>query len=201
MILSEAYRDLKINLQYLLNQNKAKSIAIVSLDYNEGKSTICTNLSESFSKNNKKVLLIDFNLREPGLHKLFNMENNLGVSDILLGKAVIDEAIQKYDENIYILTAGKVMNETFEILEETVTTELLENLKNMFDLIIIDTVKINNFTDTTILASKVDGVIIVARVELTKKASIVKVKEKLTKAGANILGIILNGVKIKDYSL
>lgn len=201
MILSEAYRDLKINLQYLLNQNRAKSIAIVSADCSEGKSTICTNLSVSFSKNNKKVLLIDFNLREPGLHKLFNMENNLGVSDILLGNALIDEVIQKYDENIYILTAGKVMNETFEILEETVTTELLENLKNMFDLIIIDTVKINNFTDTTILASKVDGVIIVARVELTKKASIVKVKEKLTKAGANILGIILNGVGIKDYSL
>lgn len=192
---SEAYRALKVNLQYLVIDKKIKSIAIVSANYNEGKTTICGNIALSFSQSNKKVLVIDSNLRNPELHELFNIENNFGLSDVLLGNVKINEVIHKYNDNVSIVTAGHAVNTPSEFIDSVTMTESLEIVKGMFDIVILDTLQLKDFTDTQVLASKVDGIIIVTRAEQTNVNSILEIKEKLDQAGANILGIVLNGVK------
>lgn len=192
---SEAYRAIKVNLQYLFVEKKIKSIAVVSANYNEGKTTITGNLALSFSQSNKKVLVIDSNLRNPALHEMFNIENNFGLSDVLLGNVKINEVIHKYNDNVSIVTAGHEVHTPSELLDSVSMTESLEIVKNIFDLIILDTLQLKYFTDTQVLASKVDGVIVIARAEQTKGDSILEIKEKLDKSGANILGIVLNGVK------
>lgn len=196
---SEAYRSLKVNLQYLFNEKKVQSIAVVSADHNEGKSTICSNLALSFSQSNKRVILIDCNLRKSRLHELFQLDNKFGLSNILLGETNIGEAIQQYSENVYVLTGGSAaINTPVESIESNIMTEILLYLKSRFDIIIVDTVQLKDFTDTKVLASKVDGVIIIARSEKTNKESILSIKEKLDQSGANILGMVLNGVKTRN---
>lgn len=192
---SEAYRALKVNLQYLFIQKKIKSIAVVSANYSEGKTTISGNLALSFSQSNKKILVMDSNLSNPALHELFNIENNFGLSDVLLGNVKINEVIHKYNDNVSIVTAGHAVHTPSELLDSVTMTEALEIVKNMFDIIILDTLQLKYFTDTQVLVSKVDGIIIVARAERTNRDSILEIKEKLDQAGANILGIVLNGVK------
>lgn len=201
---AEAYRTLRTNIQYSSYDKKLKTVLVTSADNKEGKSTICGNLALSFAQNKRKVLLVDCDLRTPSLHKMFNVSNVYGLTEVLLGTKRIDEAVKNYNNKIDILPSGTISSDPSELLESDEFIELLEVLKEKYDLIILDSSPVRVVSDAQLLAAKVDGTILVAKKNKTKLENIKEAKDLLKRVGANLVGVVLNynekiGRKNKKY--
>ena len=194
-IAAEAYRTLRTNIQYSSFDKEIKTIAVTSSEPAEGKSTVSGNLALSFAQNDKKVILLDCDLRKPSVHKNFRISNIKGLSEVLLGKIYINEAIQKRNDNLDVLTSGKIPPNPSEMLSSMAMTNLIEELKEKYDVIILDTAPLKAVTDAQILATKVDGTILVTRAERTKREAVLEAESLLDKVGANIIGIVLHAVE------
>ena len=190
---AESYRVLRTNIQYSSIDKKIERILVTSSEPGEGKSTTSGNLALTFAQDEKKVLLIDCDLRKPSIHKKFKISNNLGLSNVILDKSKLSKALVKRSEYLDILPSGKVPPNPSELLGSKALEELLDELDDVYDVIILDTPPLHAVTDAQILSTKVDGVILVVRAEKTKKDSVIAAKESLQKVNANILGAVLNG--------
>lgn len=191
-IQSEAYRQLRNNISYSFSEEGFSIIAIISPEMATGKSIISSNIALAFSEINKNVVIVDCNLRNPSLHKIFNISNMQGLSDVFIGKEKVENVIKEYSKNMSILTCGKVLSNSSEMLGSNIMSEVLECLKNRYDLIILDTASIQNFTDTHLLSTKADGNVFVVKAEKTKIEALVESKKILDKIGAKIIGTVLN---------
>lgn len=194
-IISEAYKTLRTNIQYSSFDKKIKTIVITSAEMAEGKSTVAGNIALTFAQNENKVILIDCDLRRPTVHKNFKTSNLLGVSEVLLGEISLEEAVKKHSANMYILTSGKIPPNPSEMMASKSMTKLIEELKNEYDIIILDTAPVNVVTDAQILGTKVDGTILVVRAGRTKREAVIEAKGHLNKVGVNILGTVLYAVE------
>lgn len=190
---AESYRVLRTNIQYSSIDKRIKRILVTSSEPGEGKSTTTGNLALTFSQDEKKVLLIDCDLRKPSIHKKFRISNNIGLSDVILDNSKLDKALIKRNDYLDILPAGKVPPNPSELLGSKALEDLLDELGKKYDLVILDTPPVHAVTDAQILSTKVDGVILVVRAERTKKESVISAKAALDKVNANILGTVLNG--------
>lgn len=194
-IAAEAYRTLRTNIQYSSFDKEIKTMVVTSSEPGEGKSTTAGNMALSFAQSEKSVILIDCDLRKPSLHRKFKVSNLVGLSDVLIGKEKMNDAVNEYSENLHILTSGKLPPNPSEMLGLKAMGRLLEELKSKYDIIILDSAPLQAVTDAQILSTKVDGTILVVRAEKTKRDSVQQAKALLDKVGANILGTVLNGVE------
>jgi len=194
-IQAEAYRTLRTNIQYSSFDKEIKTIAVTSAEMAEGKSTVAGNIALSFAQSEKKVILIDCDLRKPSVHKNFRVSNLVGVSEVLLGKSTLEESVQKCNDNFYFLTSGKIPPNPSEMLGSLAMTELIERLKEEYDIIVLDTAPLQAVTDAQVLSTKVDGTILVVRAARTKKDVVIEAKNLLDKVGANIIGTVLHAVE------
>lgn len=192
-IASESYRTLRTNIQYSSFDKEYRVILVTSSEPGEGKSTTSGNLALSLAQGDKKVILVDCDLRKPSLHKNFKISNLYGLSDVLIGKETLEDASGKKG-NLTILTAGKIPPNPSEMLASNAMTNLIEDLKKDYDYIILDTPPVQAVTDSQILSTKADGTILVVRAEKTKKDSVQNSIGLLRKVNANIIGTVLNGV-------
>jgi len=197
-IVAESYRTLRTNLQYSSFDGDYKVIVITSSNPAEGKSTVAGNLALSLSKGDKKVILIDCDLRKPALHKRFKLSNTTGLSEIILEKETNVIVGQRYNENLIVITGGTIPPNPSEMLGSKYMSNLIEALRELYDYVILDTPPIQLVTDAQILSAKADGTILVVRAEETKKSSVHNAIDLLRKVNANIIGIVLNGVDIKE---
>ena len=202
-VISEQYRTIRTNIEYSNVDQNTKTILVTSSDKNEGKTTTVSNLAVSFANLNKKVLLIDCDLRNASIHKMFRLNNIYGLTDILAKDRAVDKCIQKTElENLYVLTAGAIPPNPAEILSSEKMKNLIEDLKNIYDYIFIDTPPIGLVTDAGALSSFIDGVVLVVKSESIEKKYLEETKKKLDAVDARILGAILNSYKSeqKDYN-
>ena len=202
-VISEQYRAIRTNIEYSNVDQNTKTILVTSSDKNEGKTTTVSNLAVSFANLNKKVLLIDCDLRNASIHKMFKINNIYGLTDILAKDRAVDKCIQKTElENLYVLTAGAIPPNPAEILSSEKMKNLIEDLKNIYDYIFIDTPPIGLVTDAGVLSSFIDGVVLVVKSESVEKKYLEETKKKLDAVDARILGAILNSYKSeqKDYN-
>ena len=202
-VISEQYRAIRTNIEYSNVDQNTKTILVTSSDKNEGKTTTVSNLAVSFANLNKKVLLIDCDLRNASIHKMFRLNNIYGLTDILAKDRAVDKCIQKTElENLYVLTAGAIPPNPAEILSSEKMKNLIEDLKNIYDYIFIDTPPIGLVTDAGVLSSFTDGVVLVVKSESVEKKYLEETKKKLDAVDARILGAILNSYKSeqKDYN-
>ena len=202
-VISEQYRAIRTNIEYSNVDQNTKTILVTSSDKNEGKTTTVSNLAVSFANLNKKVLLIDCDLRNASIHKMFKINNIYGLTDILAKDRAVDKCIQKTElENLYVLTAGSTPPNPAEILSSEKMKNLIEDLKNIYDYIFIDTPPIGLVTDAGVLSSFTDGVVLVVKSESVEKKYLEETKKKLDAVDARILGAILNSYKSeqKDYN-
>lgn len=197
-VVAESYKTLRTNIEYSSLDKKIKSIVITSAGVGEGKSMTACNLALSFAQENKKVILIDCDLRRPSIHKKFMISNLLGMSDILVGKSKIEDAVYKYNDNLSILSSGVVPPNPSEMLGSNQLGTLIETLKESYDVIILDSAPLQAVTDAQLLSAKADGTILVVEAEKTKKEDIISAKELLQKVDANILGLVLNKSKSRE---
>ena len=202
-VISEQYRAIRTNIEYSNVDQNTKTILVTSSDKNEGKTTTVSNLAVSFANLNKKVLIIDCDLRNPSIHKMFKLNNIYGLTDILAKDRAVDKCIQETElKNLYVLTAGATPPNPAEILSSEKMKNLIEDLKNIYDYIFIDTPPIGLVTDAGVLSSFIDGVVLVVKSESVEKKYLEETKKKLDAVDARILGAILNSYKSeqKDYN-
>ena len=198
-IASESIRMLRTNLNFM----DLKVINAVSTVPSEGKTEVLTNLALSFSLLEKKVILVDCDLRKPKIHKNFGLSRGIGVSDIVLSKNAIDyrEAIQTFKKNnvsIDILAAGSKVSNPSELINSKSFSNLINKLKDDYDLVLIDCPPISSMTDGMLVSYLSDGTIYVIESERTDYQVIKNCLEELKANKAFILGAVLTKVNIKS---
>lgn len=173
-----------------------KVISITSSGPGEGKSTVISNLAIVMAQAGQKVLLIDCDLRKPRIHKNFGLNNRMGFTNAVVEKIDLDKTIAKSDENpnLDIMTSGPIPPNPSEILASQRNKEVIEKLKSMYDVILIDVPPIGVVTDAAIVSTLCDGVILVLPFGEVDVRSAKYAKELLDKVNAHILGTVLNKV-------
>ncbi len=197
--ISEAIRTLRTNLQFTFVGNNKNVVLITSSMPGEGKSFISANLATSFSMINCKTLLIDADLRKGRQHKVFNIDNEKGLSSLLL------DDIKKYNKyivktdipNLDVLPSGIVPPNPSELLGSEQNTKLLDLLKTKYDLIILDCPPVNAVTDALVLTKYVDEVVLVCAYKTTPFDLLEQSKKTLENSGAKIAGVIVNKMENK----
>ncbi|MBR4875606.1 MAG: CpsD/CapB family tyrosine-protein kinase, partial [Clostridia bacterium] len=165
----------------------------------EGKSITATNLAISYAQQGKKVIIIDCDMRRPKLGRLIGVSSAVGLSNTLIQPELQAQAIHKVEKlGIDAILAGDIPPNPSELLGSGKMTRLLENLKGMYDLIILDTPPINMVTDAIVLAPKSDGVLFVVRANQSERGAVAFAVEQTEYAKAKILGFVLNGVDMEN---
>lgn len=197
-IAAEAYRALRTNLEFSMSGKNAKTILITSSHVSEGKSSIASNLATVFAMQNKKTVLVDADMRRGVQYKKFDLHNSNGLSNFLANINIDEDGLVKETDvpNLYVITSGPVPPNPAELISLDTMKELLELLKRTFDVIIVDGAPVLPVTDSVILSSLVDRVVIVTSVGETHKDELKAVKNALDNAGANIAGVVLNKVEM-----
>ena len=194
--ISEAYRTIRTGIEFSNLDKDLKIICITSSKKDEGKTTVLSNLGVSFAKLDKKVLLIDADLRNPSISKMFDTSNSQGLMDILLGKRDIQDCIKKTkQENLYILTGGTIPPNPAEVLSSKKMSEFIESIKDEYDYIFIDSPPVGVVSDASIISAYSDGVIFVVGANEVDSNLAKIAKERLDSVKANIVGVILNKFK------
>ena len=198
--ISEAYRTLRTNITFTAPDNPKQVIMISSSGPKEGKSTSIANLAITFSHMGTKTLLVDSDLRRPMLHKLFGMEKQSGLTNILVGKDSLENAVKTVNNlpNLDILTCGILPPNPAELLGSMQMKELFEETKKNYEIVLVDTPPIIAVTDSSVLSTMVDGVIIVVRSGKSKSEAVIHAIEQLNRVEAPILGVILNGIQASN---
>ena len=191
-ILSEAYSRLVTNVKYSKEGLNNKSILVTSSIVGEGSTTTASSLAMLLANTNKKVVLLDGDLRKPSLHNLFEVKNDIGLAEVILKKANIDTTVKKINDNLDLLTSGELVLNPIEIIDSEDMSILIENLKAKYDYIVIDTPPLQAVTDAQILSTKIDLSILVVKAEQTKKDTVKESIKLLNRVGGNILGIVFN---------
>ena len=185
--IAEAYRGIRTSIEFSNLDKELKVINVTSSTQNEGKSTVIANLAVSFANLDKKVLIMEGDLRNPSVHRMFNISNVEGLTDILT------ECVHCTDvRNLHVLTCGPIPPNPSEMLSSKKIKDFVESLRDYYDYVFIDAPPIGIVTDAGIISTYTDGCIFVvgageADIEMAKIS-----KERLEKVGANILGVVLN---------
>lgn len=194
--ITEQYRIIRTNIQFSSVDKEIKTIVVTSAEPNDGKSTTAANLAIVLAQEEKKVLLVDADLRKPSIHYAFNLSNIHGLTSVLTKKMDLRKTILNSNVlNLDILTSGPIPPNPSELLNSKAMETAINELKGIYDYIIFDTPPVLLVTDSQIVANKCDGVIMVVASGKTNKQSAVKAKELLEKANTALLGVVMNGMK------
>ncbi|MFC5446789.1 CpsD/CapB family tyrosine-protein kinase [Paenibacillus aestuarii] len=197
--ISEAYRTLRTNIQFSSIDEDLKVLMVTSAEPGEGKSTTLTNLAVAYAQSDKKVLIVDADLRKPTMHHTFRVSNRYGMTSLLTNQAAIHEVLQEtFVPNLSIITSGAIPPNPSEILASKKMVSILDELKEQFDIILIDAPPAIAVTDAQIVATRADGVILVVDAERNKRDLALKAKQNLENVRARILGVVLNNVDRKN---
>ncbi len=196
--ISESYRSLRTNLQFASVDGGIKTVIITSPAPREGKTLTASNLAITQAQAGRKTLLIDTDLRKPMIHHLFKLEKEDGISRVLTGELKLDAAIKKTDiENLYVITSGPIPPNPSELLGSKRMKGVLKELKERFDIIVLDSPPMIAVTDPVVLGQEVDGMVLVVRSGRTTMDIAEKSKSHAEYAKIKLLGCVLNDVDIR----
>ena len=199
--LAEAYRTVRTNLSFADVDNKIKTILFTSTKQNEGKSTVIANVAYSFSKlENCKVLLMDLDLRNPTVHKMFEVSNTYGLIDNLKNDRPLEKCIHEIEKNMHILPTGTMPPNPAEVLSSKKMACFLKEIKTKYDYIFIDSPPVGVVSDATIISKNIDGVMFVVGANETDLNHAQIAISNLRKADANIIGSVLNKYNMDESS-
>lgn len=197
--ISEAYRTLRTNIQFSSFDKEIKVIFVTSSTPGEGKSTTSANLAITMAQNGSKTILVDCDLRKPNVHRLFNISNTRGLSNLLIEENGIDKIVQQSGiEDLHILTSGLKPPNPSELLSSTKMKKFIEMSKNYYDYIILDTPPVGVVTDAQLVSQYSDGGVLVTASGQVEIESAIRAKQLLEKVNTKILGVVLNKVDT-DY--
>lgn len=197
---TEAYRVIRTSIQFAQAGKELKTLAVTSCMLNEGKSITVANLAVVLTQAGKSVLLLDCDMRNPTVHKNFNLSNKVGLSSCISMGTALSDAVQKTSiEGLYALTGGVIPPNPSELLGSEQMKNVLQRAKEQYDYVLIDTPPVMPVTDALIVSRFVDGMILVIASAEVKVEMARDVKNQLVNAGANILGVVLNKVRSEHH--
>ncbi|MGI2327613.1 CpsD/CapB family tyrosine-protein kinase [Planococcus sp. YIM B11945] len=195
--ISEQYRILRTNLQLSIPDSTIRTIVFTSASHSEGKSTTIANLATVLAMEGKRILLIDADMRNPQLHSIFHIENFRGLSNVLALQVPIKTAIQATEiDNLDLLPGGSNPLNPSELLGTEATASLLEHVKSLYDLVLIDAPSVLAVADSKVLISKCDGTILVVDSGKTDKDLALMAKEAILLSNPNLIGAVINNFKL-----
>lgn len=196
----ESFKSLRTNLNFIAATEKLNTFVLTSAIPGEGKSNTAINLAISLAEDGKSVVLVDCDLRKPSLNRYLKLGHNYkGVTDILTGSADVEDALIQFEDlGIHVLLAGAVPPNPSEMLSAEPMKVLVEQLKNAFDYVILDTPPVSVVTDAAILGRYADGALLCVRSNFAPKETVQLAKERLTAVGVRILGVVLTGFDAKN---
>lgn len=195
--ISESFRSLRtyIRQQVMGQKDRGTILLLTSPESGTGKTTILANIGVTFAQEGKKVALVDCDLHKPALHEILGMENTGGLSAYLCGGASSQSIVRHDGLELSIVPSGDTLYNAADLLGSERMTELLEELKREYDIILLDSAPALNYTEARLIAGLTDGVILVARQGWTKRDDLRKTKQLMEQASATLVGIVMNQVK------
>ncbi|MED4588161.1 CpsD/CapB family tyrosine-protein kinase [Priestia flexa] len=192
--ISEQYRTIRTNIQFSSIDGEMRSVMVTSTLASEGKSTTAANLAVVFAQQGKRVLLVDADMRKPSIQYTFQLENHIGLTNVLAKQTNLASGIQEsHVDNLWVLTSGPIPPNPSELLASQAMESLIQEMYKQFDMVIFDTPPVLPVTDSHILANKCEGVLLVVRSGQTEREAVLKAKDILQKQQGKLLGVVLNG--------
>lgn len=193
---SEAFRTLRTNLQFASPDVELRAVLFTSPGPAEGKSTVSSNLAVSVAQTGTEIVLVDSDLRKPTVHKIFGLNNSVGLTSVLTGQIKLEDAVQKTKiDGLSVLTSGPIPPNPAELLQSKSMRGIVERLKQEHERVLLDAPPVLPVADAMILSAYVDGVIMVISANHVPREMAVRAKELLENTNARLLGVVLNQVK------
>lgn len=194
----EAYRSLRTSMLLSTAGNPPKSILFTSAQPGEGKTTTSINTAISMAQLGARIIVVDADMRRPNAHRLLGADNLLGLSTWLSRDVILSDLIQYFPEsNVSLIASGAIPPNPAELISSSRMKELIRILTNDYDHVIIDSPPLMNVTDSVILSTMVDGVVLIVQSGTTKRTIANRARQELRKVGARIFGVVLNDVDLK----
>jgi len=198
---AESYRTLRTNVEFAAVDTPLHTLLVTSSVPQEGKTTTAGNLAVAFAQAGSRVLLVDTDLRKPGLHNLFKLSNEYGVTTLFRDEAATVRSVTQDTElnGLNIITSGALPPNPAELLGSQRWRAILERLKAEADLVILDSPPLQAVTDAALLAATVDGTVFVVHARHTRRGAVRQGREALARGGGKILGVVMNRLKKREY--
>ncbi len=202
-VAAAAYQRLYGNLQLIHAEPfhaepLQRRLVVTSAVDQEGKSEVCANLAVIMAQTGKRTVLVDANLRSPTQHLLWNVDNEIGLSHLLLGKADLSEAVTVLDDNLALIPAGAIPMNPLTFIDSDGMEQLLKLLLTQYDYVLLDTPSLRTATDGVMIGKLSDGILWVLQPRKADMSSALSAKSLLVRSGTKILGIVANNVNIQD---
>jgi capsular exopolysaccharide synthesis family protein len=196
--IGQAYQMLQANLKFLSSDKQLKAIVVTSSVPKEGKSEVSANLAAVMAQVGRRVLLVDADMRHPSQHHLWELTNSVGLSNVIVGEAEFKTAVREVMPRLDVLTAGVIPPNPVALLDSKRMASLIDTFLKSYDAVLIDTPPLAGIADAPILGKMVDGILLVVRPGVVDSASAKAAKDFITRSGQNVLGLVANGVIIKN---
>jgi len=201
-MLSEAYRNIRTSILLSFPEKPPKKILLTSPNPSEGKTTTVINTAIALAQTAAQVIIIDTDMRKPRVHKIFDEENGVGLSNFLSGNAELESILKKTAiPNLFYIPSGPIPPNPSELIGSNLFKNMIKILEGRFDHIVLDSPPVLGFTDSVILSTFVDGIILVVAGGKTPRETLERAKEVLQQVSAKILGVVINRIDIRrsDY--
>lgn len=200
--MAEGYRSLRVNVEFAAVDTPVHTLLVTSALPGDGKTVTAANVAVAFAQAGTRVLLVDADLRKPGVHVIFDLPNSLGLTTMLRGDSGGPEIPSQPTEqaNLRVLTTGPLPPNPAELLGSQRMQAVLSILRGSADLLIFDSPPLQTVTDAAVLSAFVDGTLLVVAARKSRRGDVRKARETLARAGANVLGVVLNRAAV-DASL
>ncbi|QDU64457.1 Tyrosine-protein kinase YwqD [Planctomycetes bacterium Pan216] len=190
---AEAYRGLRTALYFSMNAHNQNVVQVTSPNAGDGKSTTASNLAITFAQLGRKTLLIDADLRKPRVHRLFNLSGKKGLVSVIRDGADLDDVIHDTGiDGLSVIPCGPLPENPAELLTSPHFEELVEGVREKFDFVVIDTPPVLAVSDPSVVAVRVDGVLLVLRLSKSGRHPAERAKELLSRHGVNVIGVVVN---------
>ena len=197
-IISETYKMLQANLKFLSPDRHLKVIVVTSSVPKEGKSTVSANLAVAIAQLGSRVLLIDADLHHPQQHHVWELTNEVGLSEVIVGRVELNKAVKQVMPNLDVLSSGVIPPNSLALLGSKRMNSLIADFSKSYDFVIVDTSPLLLVADALTLSKMSDGILLVARPGVIDKVSANAARELLGQSGQNVLGLVVNGVMVEN---
>lgn len=198
---AEAYRTLRSNIQFSNLDHPARTILVTSAGSREGKSATLCNLAVTLAQSGTKTVVVDCDMRHPAIHEMFDLANNKGLSTLLSGPEEALPIQATAVPNLSAITSGPLPSNPADLLSTQKMQSLLESLADSAEMVLLDAPPLGFVADAAILASRVDGAILVVTAGKTRRDVAARAKATLEKANARVLGVVLHNARVDSRLL
>lgn len=188
---AEAYRALRTNISMREFDKEIKMINCVSADAQEGKTTTALNLAAVYAQLGKRVLLVDLDLRMPSVHKKMGIKNTVGLTDVVTRKIKLEKAVIHYQNLFDVLLSGSKMPFTSEFIQSTALKTFLLEMRERYDIVIVDCPPVNPVVDGLVTSTYCDGTLFCIASGANEAKELLRAKESLESVGANVIGVVM----------